>query len=293
MLRILLAEAIDYAGLFPPAGLDMRTAARNYAEYRGGDDAWALGRFVVPASRLRELERAAEDLLAGGGAGRPWRISALAGAAPADVAEVEAFNDRQSASDAAVDAIELTARSPAEVTRAAEVVPRSLETFLEIPVDDDPRELLGAIATAGVHAKVRTGGVAPDAFPAPAQLARFIACCAAARVAFKATAGLHHPLRGEYRLTYDSRSACATMFGFLNVLLAAALARDGASERDLVAALEERSAAAIEAEGEGLVWRGRRLSASSLGGARRDLVRSFGSCSFREPLDDLEELGLL
>ncbi len=55
-LRALLAGAIDYAGLFPPAGLDMPEAARNYANYRSGPHAWALGRFIVPSARLNEVD---------------------------------------------------------------------------------------------------------------------------------------------------------------------------------------------------------------------------------------------
>ena len=51
----LLDALIDYAGLFPPAGLGMREAVRNYATNREGPYSWALARFICPASRLREL----------------------------------------------------------------------------------------------------------------------------------------------------------------------------------------------------------------------------------------------
>lgn len=50
MLRTLLIHAVDYAGLFPPAKLDMETAVRNYASYQEGEHSWALGRFIVPVS---------------------------------------------------------------------------------------------------------------------------------------------------------------------------------------------------------------------------------------------------
>ena len=35
-LQALLESLIDYAGLFPPAGLDMATAVANYAGYKDG-----------------------------------------------------------------------------------------------------------------------------------------------------------------------------------------------------------------------------------------------------------------
>ena len=53
-LRTLLAGLIDYAGLFPPANLEMAEAARNYDAYRAGPHSWALGRFILPSARLNE-----------------------------------------------------------------------------------------------------------------------------------------------------------------------------------------------------------------------------------------------
>ena len=55
----LLFGLVDYAGLFPPAAEDMRRALENYASYLKGPDRFALGRFIVPLSRLPELEEAA------------------------------------------------------------------------------------------------------------------------------------------------------------------------------------------------------------------------------------------
>ena len=81
-LQALLRESIDYAGLFPPAALGMREAVENYAAYRAGPDAWALGRFVVPAARLGELETAAAELLPRAAGLAPWRIAALLGSEP-------------------------------------------------------------------------------------------------------------------------------------------------------------------------------------------------------------------
>lgn len=54
-LRVLLHEIIDYAGLFPPARLEMQPALANYLRYHSGPHAWMLGRFVCPCTRLEEL----------------------------------------------------------------------------------------------------------------------------------------------------------------------------------------------------------------------------------------------
>ena len=45
--RALLAHIVDYAGVFPPAALELDAAVRNFASYRRGPDAWMLGAFVV------------------------------------------------------------------------------------------------------------------------------------------------------------------------------------------------------------------------------------------------------
>src|SRR6266404_648676 len=57
-LRAFLSGVLDYAALFPPAQLDMRSAVFNYSEYRRGLAHDLLGRFVLPSSRLAEFSDA-------------------------------------------------------------------------------------------------------------------------------------------------------------------------------------------------------------------------------------------
>jgi hypothetical protein len=145
------------------------------------------------------------------------------------------------------------------------------------------------VARVGARAKVRTGGVTPEAFPSTASLARFIHACVGAKVPFKATAGLHHALRAEYPLTYEEDSVKGVMFGFLNLFLAAALARDGLAQSDTCAILEESSPGAFQVDDEMIGWRGQRLDQDALARARESMV-SFGSCSFTEPISELQSL---
>ncbi len=282
-LDALLRHAVDYAGLFPPAALAMSDAVRAYAMYREGPRAALLGRFVVTASRLGEFADAAGPLLE---RGDPWPLSVLA--TPADRMALDTFESAM-AGRAVIEAVEGTAASADDV--AAYVSPR--RTFVEIPLDPDPAPLLDAIARHGLCAKARTGGIAVDAFPTAAQVARFIAACAQREVPFKATAGLHHPLCGEYALTYAHESPFATMFGFLNLCVASVLARGGMPESDLAVVLEERAASAFQFDDDGITWRGRWTAAPAVRAARERLVTSFGSCSFAEPVDDLTTLRLL
>ena len=287
-IHTLLRQTIDYAGLFPPAGLGMNAAVKNYMAYRQGDDRWALGRFILPASRLMEFE----EQVAGqqGGLQQPWQISALLGPdLEGDLAHIDEFHRLRAVAGMTVDTLEVKAEGVASIPDAMRKIPDGLSLYFEIPVDRDPTELLHSIAAAGARAKVRTGGVTPDAFPSTAHLARFVHAAVQTRVPFKATAGLHHALRGDYRLTYEEGSATGTMFGFLNLFLGTASAQAGGREAQTRSILEETSSEAFQFEADGIRWRNQRLGLNALARGREAIV-SFGSCSFTEPITELQAL---
>ncbi len=289
----LLASLVDYAGLFPPAGLGMDEAVAEYARWRRSPEAFMLGRFVLPVGRLVEMRRAADAYLPEPGAAEPWRLSALLGAdVRGGAAAVDGFN-RGAAGRAVVDTVELKAASPEEADAALEALPPGLTAFVEVPLDGDLEALLARVKAGGGRAKVRTGGVVAEAVPDPAALARFVASCAEAGVPWKATAGLHHPVRARQALTYETDAPRAWMHGFLNVFAAGALARVGAPLADLEGVLREEDAHAFRFDADGLRWRDRVLPTEALAASRSDFACSFGSCSFAEPVADLRALGVL
>lgn len=149
---------------------------------------------------------------------------------------------------------------------------------------------LDAIKASGCFAKIRTGGVKPEAIPSPKDVAAFIEACAERRLPFKATAGLHHPIRAEYALTYEADAPRAVMHGFLNVLMAAAFAWQG--EKNIEAIIAETDASAFSF-GDEAKWRGLSLSADAVKDMRHNFMHSIGSCSFDEPVHELQALGLL
>jgi hypothetical protein len=291
----LLGGLVDYAGLFPPAALAMGPAVRSYAAYVGDADRRALGRFIVAAARLEELEDEAVSLFGRGSA--PWRVSALLGVdVDRDVGRIAEFNRRhrpgRGTGFATIDAIEGKATTADDIARLVARRPDDVELFVEIPTATDPSSLIAELSHVGARAKVRTGGTTGDAFPPAAELVRFFRACARAAVAFKATAGLHHPLRGEYRLTYAPDSATATMHGFVNLFVAATFVRIGVPAADALAMLDETSAAAFAFDADGVTWGVRRATTPAIRAARANFALSFGSCSFREPVDELRGLGL-
>ena len=289
--RALLTGLVDYAGLFPPAALSMRDVVANYAAYRASTDAWMLGRLIVPASQLSNChsERSAQRAGARGSGSEEsvcWPISAL-------VAHLAGNTELTGFGNLRVDSVELKAATSRAISDAANAFGTGMTVYVEIPVSDDPAPLLDAIAHHGLRAKIRTGGVSPDAFPSTEQVARFIAQCSERKVAFKATAGLHHPLRASYPLTYADDAPRGTMFGFLNVFLASLGARDRVPHDVLIALLEEGDPATIAFADGAVQWRDTSWTLDAVQTARSHFAISFGSCSFREPVDDLVRLGVL
>lgn len=230
-----LARLIDHAPLFPPASLDMEGAVAENARARATEQSWMLARFVCPASRLGELEAALapEDaptlsvVLDGG----DWRGTRFR-----------------------VEAVEMVGVSREDLA--------DVETFCEIPLDDGWRDTIAAVADVGAKAKLRCGGAR---VPSVEEVAAFLVAARDADVGWKATAGLHHPVRSERE------------HGFLNLLMAAARAEAGAGESELRSVLAERDPAALRDAVE----------------QPRGRFVSIGSCSFSEPVEDLQALGIL
>ena len=296
-LHGLLAGAIDYAGLFPPARLDMRAAVERYAGFRLSGERWALGCFVLPAARLDELVAELGPASPDDGT---WPLSVVLGDdVAADARRIATFSDAQE--DAAIiECVEgrIGAGMSEARTRLDEIVralSRSPTLFIELPTTGDLDGLLELVRAVGACAKIRTGGVTAELFPPAQAVSRFVCGCARHHVAFKATAGLHHPIRATYPLTYERDAPSAVMFGFLNVLVAAVVARAGGSEEDVRAILEvERGGAADFVFGDDAMrWREHTISTEQIVHARAAFVRSFGSCSFEEPIEDLRSLALL
>lgn len=280
--QILLGGAIDYAGLFPPAQLAMHDAVANYAAYRQSGDAWALGRFIVPANRIAEFESSHAALPAAARTAA-WPLSVLAG--PHLVGDLTQVRDLD-ARALRVESLEIRADTTDEIG-SLDSTGRTYETYVEIPVDANVPILVRAIRAAGLRAKMRTGGVTPDAFPSPELVVRFIAECLTSSVPFKATAGLHHPRTGAYRLTYEAGSDRSRMFGYLNLFAAVGVLRAGGDLAEAVSALVDDDPTAIHMDEAALVWRDREIDLSGLASLRQESFVSFGSCSFREPIDEL------
>ena len=161
------------------------------------------------------------------------------------------------------------AELPQDEGRALAVVDAGTErqdeaVYLEgVPLDD--------VAERGSRAKIRCGG---ERVPSVEELAGFIRGCRERGLVFKATAGLHHAYP-----TADGEH------GFLNLLAAVVFGceEDALQEGPPAFALDERS----------FRWRDQEAPPTQLADVRASLLHSVGTCSFSEPVGELEQLGIL
>lgn len=314
-----LERLIDYAGLFPPASLELEEAARNYLDYRRQDTSWMLNRMICPAGRTPELNSLLTE----------WdapAVSLSVTARPAPGADeflhrldsdLEVFsNVPDDGSRITLDAVEapiptallesLDQTALGEFFASVQAILRrrgrtAAELFFEAAVERDRTRVWDAVARAvaaynhsrredlpEVGFKLRCGGVAPQAFPSTDDLAAILDRARTGPVKLKATAGLHHPIR-----QFDSAIG-VWMHGFLNLFGAGILAHSaGLSEERLRQMLEDADPENFRFEEDRFTWREHHCLTARIREIRSRYLTSLGSCSFDEPRQDLASLGLL
>lgn len=179
-----------------------------------------------------------------------------------------------------------------EEGRALAIVDQGTErqddaVYLEgVPLDE--------VAARGLRAKIRCGG---ERVPTAEEVAEFVRGCRSRGLVFKATAGLHHAYptwagsvggkaagaRPEDPAAFSGGGSGE--HGFLNILAAAVFGNEEEAlrEKPPAFALDERS----------LRWRDQHATPARLADVRASLFHSIGTCSFFEPLEELEQLGIL
>ncbi len=289
-----LARLVDDAAVFPPGNAHLPEAVTGH---RASASSWhsdLVGPLVVGDQHLAELSRQP----GAGGRADPLPVSVVvsggAGAIEGAVrwaARAENLELRSleiALRDDATGAIEHNAR---RILTALDQLVSAGELDDETPVYVEPPRLYGApptpgwlgaldeIAAAGHRLKFRTGGPDPDAFPAAHELAACLEAALDREAPFKCTAGLHHAIR------HHAADTGFEHHGFLNVLLATRATFDSAPVDDVAALLEttdpDAVVGALREHGDDALARTRRW------------FTSFGSCSVREPLDDLVALRLV
>jgi len=315
-LRALMAELVDYAGLFPPAALDVAVAVSEYARHRRQPESWMLGRFIAPAERLAEVVQRPELAES---SDRPWQFSVLVGSRDSAAGALSgltlqaqlirkfadhADHDDHDGHGGRVGGLEVPWPVSASPDFAGDFLSglaaeglAGKDVFFEIAPGGDDSSAVAAVAAAArcqatefslVGAKLRCGGVTAAAFPDCERVAGMIQLCASSELPMKCTAGLHHPVR------HCDQGLEVMMHGFLNVFGACLLAYSKAADlTTLIACVAETDPNAFSFDDDRFCWRDLRVSTAIISDIRRRYLGGFGSCSFAEPCADLQDLGMM
>lgn len=267
-MSALLAGLVDDAGLFPPTALPMVEAiARHRRDLESGEPMLAH-RFLCPATRIDELRSTLgpDDRISLG------LIASDDGALTAAAAVVDADPRLRPA------LIEITVDPGDLETSLRAATAYGVPVFVEVRDRSDSPRLASAIARHDAGLKIRCGGVRSDLFPTPAEVADALTAAASAGVPVKATAGMHHAVR------HRDPDTGFVHHGYLNLVIGAARAAQGASTADVADALSITDGTALAAEASA-------LEPDAAAAARR-LLTSYGSCSTATPPAEAAELGL-
>lgn len=282
---------VDDAAIFPPGNTPLTAAVPAHREHRAAPYAGLVGPFVIGEGRLPDLlDEVSDDVeplpvsvVVGGGAGAiegAVRWATRTGALELRGVEIAVRED--ATGEIAHNAKRIVAAVD-QLVATGELDPET-PVFIEMPrlYGEAPGHgwlsALDEIAAMDHKLKFRTGGVDSDAFPSAQELATCIDAALDRELAFKCTAGLHNALR------HRDGDTGFEHHGFLNVLLATRASLEGGSVDDV--------AAVLEVDDPNEVLAATREQEQVLPPTRRWFT-SFGSCSVREPLDDLTDLGLM
>ncbi|NOS86629.1 MAG: hypothetical protein HOP31_15950 [Ignavibacteria bacterium] len=312
-LKNFCERIIDYAGLFPPASLELGQAFHNFVFYSQGEYRWMLGKFIIPAKRLAELGSLLDDMTIEG----IIPLSVLGSSSEninefnelfkSDIATIKEFISKHSGT-VSIDAFEV--RLPSELFKNEENsgilklmsgISTSLETalgknipvFYEVTLTKDYEseiirtvESIGAL-NKGCGYKLRTGGTEASAFPEPEVIAFAIMTCCEFDVPMKCTAGLHHPIR------HYNEEVKSNMHGFMNVFAAGILAyTSNLDESEIIDVLTDQDPYEFMFTESGFTWDENEITNSEIKTAREKFMLSYGSCSFDEPIEDLKTMEL-
>lgn len=314
-LNSFLKGIIDYAGLFPPANLQLEEAFANYLRYRESENSFMLSRFICPVKLFKQLENLSFEsgekihlsVLGRGG----YNIQDFNENLSEDIKIWKGFVDNNG-KRFATDSFEIklpdeliTEHNSGIVSDFADKLSEKIKSEFDFPVFMFLEGQIGSEWQKNIKClidginirnkkhhdagfKLRTGGEEANSFPDPGQISFAIRECLDRSVPMKCTAGLHHPFR------HFDKNIGTYMHGFVNVFGAGIIAmRHNISDSDLKEILSDENPDNFNFSDEYFSWKDWKASIQEIVLARKDLMLSFGSCSFDEPVEDLKNLNLL
>ena len=230
-LRLLLSTLIDYTGLFPPEDLPLPAAVTAYEQYSKTSTRWMLGRFVLSLTHLPEFE-AYLDYLDQQYAAAFWPLSVILEPSLPALESLAPWLEKQNRFT--ISALEFRVGEVDAIASLLPHLPPHSDLFFEVPLNDALPDYVAVLQGTRAAVKIRTGGLTANTFPTIETLAQGLVTCATARIPFKATAGLNHPIRSWHPV---ANGESIKMHGFLNLAIAAAFAYGYSSPVDEVASI--------------------------------------------------------
>jgi hypothetical protein len=136
-------------------------------------------------------------------------------------------------------------------------------------------------------AKLRCGGLTSDDFPTVEEISEFLWESTNERLPFKATAGLHQPIR------HFDAEAGVWRHGFVNLLVASVSCDEGATIETVREIVAESDPDAFTISASAARWNTMHLPGSAIRRSRRNGFIAYGSCDIDEPITALRDLDFL
>ena len=305
---------IDYAGLFPPAKLNLHDTLVNMLRGQKFTEFWMISSLVLPVNQLDNLISTLVDL---GETDAFFPISFVASRAESetvffdtlntDIKRIKEFfelhpNFSAKAFEIALppsichsenrDNLSLFVKDTASI-----LIEAKLNPFIEVSAGEHWLSSMHIAVTAIAEInknsaekasfKIRCGGIKPEMMPPSENVAHTILYCKEKGISLKATAGLHHPLK------HFNDDLGGLMHGFINVFGSAILAKvNDFSFETLVQMLNDEKPDSFIFSENTLSWKNYSVTSEEIK-KYRSFITSYGSCSFDEPIEDLQTLKLL
>lgn len=293
-LDILLHELFDYAGMFPPAARCFEGALVESASLPTTlRRPWIVGsEMVLDASYARKLLKL--DLREPGYK-QTMRVCLLASEGPSEItALIEELHSSPRADGIHIRVISIEAKvSPDTVDTTIQnyasairqhTLSLALEPDLSTPAwESTLTQVVSSIVASGARCALKCRCSGPSGIDGERLAQAVIAACDA-RIPFKATGGLHHPVVETERY--------GNSVGFLNLAAAVLLRRARGSDLSLslLAELLRNPDIGAISFGGGLAFKNVKATREEAQKAKRLAGFSIGSCSLQEPDDDITRL---
>ena len=300
-IKLFLTKLIDYAGLFPPAKLELESALKNYSKYIQCNDNWMMSQFIIPVHLLEEITA---ELMVGFSKSNPLKLSILSGELSKEVEKLNQFQNLYS-EKVYYSGLETRIQNRSTFNQLLDSIlviqlkyNFTLATFFELPPCENWVENMKStneaisqfnkINNTNFGFKLRCGGVEAHMFPSADSIAETIISCINFEIPIKFTAGLHHPIR------HYNESLKTKMYGFFNIFIGGMLTKKyGFDSNKCVEILKDESLGNFKFSNDKLSWKEYSLNNFEIKHFRKNNFISFGSCSFNEPREDLIKLGII